>query len=94
MKFVKYPLGHRLAMVHSVNPYRKSLRSYQRSMTESETDMYANYDDQLRIEDVYQADGKVVVLAVTYFGEPVYMRFSSWAAYYEAMLNTLLGEIK
>lgn len=94
MKFVKYPLGDRLRSVHDMNPSRLSLRDMRQRLTQAEKDLYDGYWDQMRVEDVYQEEGSVVMLAVTYFGQPIYARFPNWATYYAAMLNIILGEIK
>jgi hypothetical protein len=96
MKFVKYPKGgHKQISVHEINPFRNNFHSYQRNMTHAESDMFRGYEDEMRIEDVYwdYETKQVVMLAVDYFGVPLFARFPSWAVYYDAMLNHILGPV-
>jgi hypothetical protein len=96
MKFVKYPEGHMREMVHEENLFRKNLDTHRKNMTQAELDMYRGYEDRVRIEDVYwdEEEQTVVALIVDYFGALLYARYPTWAAYYEAMLNHLLGPIQ
>jgi hypothetical protein len=48
------------------------------------------------VEHVYwdEQTQEVVALIVDYFGDLYYEVFPSWAVYYDAMLNHLLGPIE
>lgn len=93
MKFSKNLYKPYLAEVYEEFEGYSSFQAFKDTWTLAETEAYEALESSLHIESVFENEEGIRAIATTYSGFSINFLFPTWAAYYDAMLTMLLGEV-